>query len=374
MGEIEMIFSGSPGRLPDINDIKRNGGSMMKEINMALIGAGTWGTTHAAIFSEYSAVKFTGMCDVNRSKAEALAAKYGIPAEHVYTDHREMLNRCPADAVAIVTPDFLHRDFAVDCAKAGKHTLVEKPLATTRQDVEDIMNAVARAGVRMMVDLHNRFNPPFAVAKASLDSGEIGQPYSAYFRLNDIKWVATDMLPWAAKSSILWFLGSHSLDTLRWFFSDEVERVYSVSRKGVLAAVGVDTEDIYQTILEFRGGGIATMENGWITPNSHSSVNDIKFNITGTKGMFNLDLTNNQMIERFTETKSDHLDVLVNHFVHGRAMGFAYQSIRHFVDRLLDGKPFLVTPEDAANTSLAILAVMESAAKHEIVKVRYLGD
>lgn len=344
----------------------------MATINAAIIGAGTWGATHASILSEYGAVKLTGVCDVNRGKAEALAARHGIPAEHVYTDHREMLGKCPIDVVCIVTPDFLHRDFAIDAANAGKHMLIEKPLATTRKDVEDIMEAAGRAGVRMMVDLHNRFSPPFAVAKASVDAGEIGEPYSAYFRLNDAKWVATEMLSWAAKSSILWFLGSHSLDTLRWFFGDEVERVYSVSRKGILAASGVDTEDIYQTILEFRRGGIATMENGWITPNTHPNVNDIKFNITGTLGMFNLDLTNSQMIEKFTEKKAEHPDVLVNHFVHGRAMGFAYQSIRHFIDRLIDGKPFLISPEDAANTSLAILAVIESARGRKPVKVSYL--
>ncbi len=344
----------------------------MEQIKMAIIGAGTWGATHAAIYSEYPVVKLTGVCDVNREKALRLAAQYGIPEEHVYTDHREMIRRCPFDAVAVVTPDFLHRDFAVDCALAGKHLLIEKPLATTRRDVEDIMNAVERTGVRLMVDLHNRFSPPFAVAHASLEAGEIGDPYSAYFRLNDAKWVATDMLPWAAQSSILWFLGSHSVDTLRWFFSDEVDTVYCVSRRGILASMGVDTDDIFQTILQFRHGGIATMENGWITPNTHPCVNDIKFNITGTRGMFNLDLSNNQMIERFTEQKSDRPDVLVNHFVHGRAMGFAYQSIRHFVDRLIDGKPFLLTPQDAANTSLVILAMMESAKRKEPVKVQYL--
>lgn len=344
----------------------------MDQIRMAIIGAGTWGATHAAIYSEYPAVKLAGVCDANRDRAAALSAKYGIPQEHVYTDHRDMIRHCPFDAAAVVTPDFLHRDFAVDCALAGKHLLLEKPLATVRQDVFDIMDAVAKTGVRMMVDLHNRFSPPFAVAKASLDAGEIGDPYSAYFRLNDAKWVATDMLSWAAKSSILWFLGSHSADTLRWFFSDEVDTVYAVSRKGILSGLGVDTDDIFQTILQFRRGGIATMENGWITPNTHPCVNDIKFNITGTRGMFNLDLSNSQMIERFTETKSDRPDVLVNHFVHGRAMGFAYQSIRHFVDRLIDGKPFLISPEDAANTSLVILAILQSAAKREPVKVEHI--
>lgn len=114
-----------------------------------------------------------------------------------------------------------------------------------------------------MVDFHNRWSPPFNAAYTAVRAGELGELYSGYFRLNDIKWVATDLLPWAAQSSILWFLGSHSLDTLRWIFGSEVERVYCVSRSGVLKGLGVDTVDEYLTTLEFKNGAIAHMENGW---------------------------------------------------------------------------------------------------------------
>jgi predicted dehydrogenase len=111
-----------------------------------------------------------------------------------------------------------------------------------------------------MVDLHNRWNPPFVSVKDSISAGELGEIQSGYFRLNDTKWVATDLLPWSSQSSILWFLGSHSLDTLRWLFNDDVKRVYSVSRSGVLKELGVDTTDMYLTTLEFYNGGIAQME------------------------------------------------------------------------------------------------------------------
>ena len=104
-----------------------------------------------------------------------------------------------------------------------------------------------------------------------------------------LKWVATDMLSWASRSSILWFLGSHSLDTLRWIFQDEVKRVYAVKRKGILEEMGVDTDDIYLTTIEFEHGGIAHMENGWITPNGNTNVNDYKFSVLCTKGMINMD-------------------------------------------------------------------------------------
>lgn len=342
----------------------------MTLIRMAIIGAGVWGETHAYLYDEHPSVELVAICDRNIDRARKLAARFNVPS--VYSDHKQMLQEVDCDAVAIVTPDFAHGDLAVDCANAGKHILLEKPPATTVRHIEDILNAVAHNNVRMMVDLHNRWSPPFAVARQSLENGELGHPYSAYFRLNDTKWVATDMLPWADQSSILWFLGSHSLDTLRWFFNDEVDQVYSVSRKGILSLQGIDTEDIFQTIIEFRNGGIATMENSWITPNGHPCINDIKFNIVGTKGMISLDLSNNQMIERFLEDGRDRPDVLVRHFVHGKPKGFAYESIRHFVDNLISGEKFLVSVEDAANTSLAIIAILESARTKKPVRPRVI--
>lgn len=343
----------------------------MDKIKMAIIGAGVWGENHAAIYHEHPLVELTAICDLNITRAASVAKKYNIPADRVFSDHKEMIKKADFDAVAIVTPDFLHADVAIDCANAKKHMLIEKPLATTRKDVEAILNAVEKNNVRIMVDFHNRWSPPFVVMKQAMDEGDIGDPYSAYFRLNDKKWVATNMLSWASKSSILWFLGSHSVDTLRWVFNDEVKKVYSVSREGILKKEGVDTVDIYQTILEFRNGGIATMENGWITPDSHPCINDIKFNIIGTKGMFNLDLSNNQLIERYTESKNDHPDLLVHHSIYGKATGFAYQSIQHFVDKLISGEEFFVSIKDAMNTTYVLLAIMESAKTGKPVEVQY---
>ncbi len=340
-------------------------------LNMAIIGAGTWGETHAYIYDNHPDVTLAAICDLNGERAKGLADKFGLPESAVYVDHTEMLRKADIDAVAIVTPDFSHCQIAVDCANAKKHFILEKPLTTSREEAIQIVEAVKRNRVRMMVDLHARWSPLFAIAKKAIEDGEIGDPYSAYYRLNDIKWVATDLLPWAARSSILWFLGYHSVDTLRWFFNDEVSRVYAVSREGILKGLGVDTADIYQTILEFRNGGIATMENGWITPNSNPNVNDMKFNITGTTGMFNLDPTHSQILERFTETKYDKPDMHVRHFVHGKPRGFAYESIRHFVDQLISGDEFYVTLDDAYNTTMVILSILESAKTRQPVEVQY---
>ncbi len=342
---------------------------MNSKLKMAIVGAGIWGENHARIYKSHPFAEVVAICDIDYAKAKVLGDKLGVEA--VYDDYKDMFRNSDCDAVAIVTPDFAHADIAISAANHKKHILIEKPLATTRDDVLRIIDAVESNNVRAMVDLHNRWSPPFNAAHQAVERGELGEVYSGYMRLNDIKWVATDMISWAAQSSILWFLGSHSLDTLRWFFQDEVERVYSVSREGILKDLGVDTIDVYLTTLEFKKGGIAHMENGWITPNANPCVNDIKFNILGTKGMISIDASNHNLIQQYTDDKVTIPDVLVQNSIFGKPKGFAFESIRAFVDCILDGSEFPVTIYDAANTSLALLAIMESARTRTPVKVQY---
>jgi predicted dehydrogenase len=342
---------------------------MNSKLKMAIVGAGIWGENHAKIYQAHPFCEVVAVCDEKKEKARAIADKLTIP--QCYDNYEEMFKQSGCDAVAIVTPDFAHAAVAIKAAEYGKHVLVEKPLATTREDVFAMVEAFEKHRVRAMVDLHNRWSPAFNVAHQSVERGELGIPYSGYMHLNDIKWVATDMLPWAAKSSILWFLGSHSLDTLRWFFDDDVKRVYSVSREGILRGLGVDTVDTYLTTLEFKKGGVAQMENGWITPNANPCINDIKFNILGDKGMISLDVSSHNLIRKYTDEKVTVPDMVVQHSIFGYPKGFAFESIRSFVDCLLSGEPFHVSITDAANTSLTILAIMESARTRSPVEVRY---
>lgn len=342
---------------------------MNTKLKMAVVGAGIWGENHIKIYLSHPFAEVVAVCDQNYDKAKALADKYSIDA--VYDDYEVMCKESSCDAVAIVTPDFAHADIAIAAANNKKHMLIEKPLATTRKDVVNMLEAIERNKVRAMVDLHNRWSPPFNAAYEAVKRGDLGEVYSAYSRLNDIKWVATDMLPWASTSSILWFLGSHSLDTLRWFFNDEVARVYSVSREGILKGQGVETVDEYLTTIEFKKGGVAQMENGWITPNANPCVNDIKFNVLGTKGMISIDASNHNLIQMYTDEKVVVPDVIVQNSIFGEPKGFAFESIRKFVDCIINDTEFPVTVVDAANTSIAILAIMESAKTRMPVEVKY---
>ena len=341
----------------------------MNKIRMAIIGAGIWGENHARIYNAHPFAETVAICDMNIEKARAAAERVGVSS--VYEDYNRMLDEVDCDAVAIVTPDFAHAAPAVAAANHLKHILIEKPIGTTREDTFAILEAVEKNGVRAMVDLHNRWNPPFNATWQAVERGDIGSPISAYYRLNDEKWVATDMLPWAAKSSILWFLGSHSTDTLCWLFKSRPKRVYSVATCGVLKGLGVDTVDQYLTTLEFENGCIAQMENGWITPNAHPCVNDIKFSVLGTKGMLSLDLSSHNMVQQYTDSRMHVPDVIVQDTIFGQPKGFAFESIRSFVDCLLSGEEFHVSLRDAANATLAILAIMQSAETRMPVEVDY---
>jgi predicted dehydrogenase len=141
----------------------------------------------------------------------------------------------------------------------------------------------------------------------------------------------------------------------------------------VLDALNVPTEDVFLSTLEFSRGGIAQMENGWITPNGNPCVNDIKCNLSGERGMIAIDASNHNLIQLSTDEKTTVPDILVRNRIHGRVKGFAYESIRSFVDALASGEPFVVSLEDAARTSLAILAIMESARTRMPVDVDYGG-
>ncbi len=338
----------------------------MRSTRAAVIGAGLWGTAQAGVFAEHPGVELVAVCDLDASRAEALARAHGA---RPYTDVERMFAAEALGAVGIATPDHAHRDVVIAAAEAGTAILVEKPLATTLQDAEAIAAVVRARGVRLMVDFHSRYSPPFNVAKGAIERGELGRLVSAYYRLNDTIEVPLRMLSWAAQSSVLWFLGSHAVDTLRWFTGSEVVRVYAREIRTVLAGLGHDMADGYQSLLEFESGVVASVENTWIVPRSHANINDIKVNLLGSEGMLDLDLTNHGVVRRFTAERMDYPDVFVLPKVHGRSVGFAHASIWDFCDRLISGAPFVVGLEDGVAVTKTVCAMLESSRVGQPVDV-----
>lgn len=341
---------------------------MKEKIKIAVIGCGTWGKVHADIFDKDIYAELIAVCDFDIKKAEELGKKYSI---RYYQDYKKMIDNEDIDAVGIATPDYAHQEPIIAAATKGKHILCEKPLVTKFEELEGVIDIINKTKVRIMVDYHNRWNPVFAIAKEKISHGDIGEPINGYMRLNDTIYVPREYIGWADKSSIIWFLGSHTIDTMCWLVNDKVKRVYSVSRADILKSEGINTVDTYLSTLEFEKGVIAQTENGWITPNSNPMLNDLKCNILCTKGMVNIDQSNSNFFEIYNETKKENPDVFIKHWVHGSPKGFSYEAISDFVHKLYFDEEFIVSFEDSVNVNKVLFAILSSAETRQPVEVKY---
>jgi len=319
-------------------------------------------------YSEHPGVDLVKVCDLDAKRAKKMAKQYGV--KEYCTDYKELLKDDRIQAVSIVTPDFTHTPLVLAAARAGKHILCEKPMATTVKDCEKMIAAAEKAGVTLMVDYHNRFNPAVAQVKAAIDDGELGELKMGTLRLNDTIAVPRDWLPWAGKSSVLWFIGSHSVDLIRYLFNDEVERVYCVARSTVLKGLGVDTPDFFLSTLELKGGAVVQIENCWIIAEAAPAVCDFRGEIVGDKGTCYLDVLRGGVVEKYTAKTASYPDVFCRPQVQGRNMGFGIESIRHFADCIIAGKPPVVTAQDGIESTRVLCAILESVKKGVPVKVK----
>lgn len=329
-------------------------------IRIGIIGAGIWGTMHARAYAQNPLVDLVAICDLEIQRANRLASQFGSPK--TFSNLDEMLKE-ELDGVSVVTPDNAHTEAVLKAAKKGFHILVEKPLATTVEECKAMIEAADTAGVFLMVDWHNRWNPPIYTAWKNIRDGELGDIRYIYYRLSDTVFVPIQMLPWAGQSTVMWFLGSHALDTICWLMGKKPKRLYCQKRQGVLASLGVKTPDLYLTVLEFEGGALAVIENTWIMPQESPTLIDHKCEILGSKGAIYLDLSHHRMYAQYSPRTTGgypypaYPDMIVSPEIHGKQMGFAVESIHHFVECIQKNIPPLATGRDGLlNTQLILMA------------------
>ena len=338
------------------------------ELGVGIIGTGIWGANHAQAFTTLPNTRVVAVCDIAEERARELAAAYGVGS--VYADYRKLLENPAVEAVAIATPDFSHTDIILDAIKAVKHVLSEKPLATTLVEAQKISDAVKGTDRVVTVDFANRASPVFAAARADIAAGSIGKPVHANGRLSNTTWVPLEMLSWSARSSALWFLGSHLVDLLRYMFDDDVVRVFALKRNGVLKSLGVDTADVHLAMLEFAKGTIATIENSWILSPSNPQVFDLNVRIVGDGGQLDLNPSHNSAYVQLGGNGMKYKDLLGAVPVGGgRIGGFVFEALARFVDTVTTGAPLLATVEDGLKATRVLSAIEESAATGKPVDV-----
>lgn len=333
----------------------------MERVKMAVIGAGIWGENHAMAFATYPIVDLVCICDLDDAKAKALAEKAGCEWT---TDIEEVANS-DVVAVGIATPDYAHKAPALRLIEAGKHILIEKPLATNVAEAREIVAAAEAKGVKLMVDFQLRWHPHYMGAKAVMESGELGRPVMGYARLSDTIHVPTEMLAWGGGSGPEWFLFPHTMDVTRWILEQEPKEVYAKGRKDVLASMGIDAWDGVQALVEFESC-IMTFETCWIIPNSYPTVVDNKYTLYGSKGCIELDSTPGIAIssDRYKYPFGSHAITR-----YGKPFAHFYESIRHFADCVAEDKPPQATGHDGVMATAMIEATVKSLDEGRAVQM-----
>ncbi|WP_183858319.1 Gfo/Idh/MocA family protein [Prosthecomicrobium pneumaticum] len=333
----------------------------MKKARFGVVGAGLWGSFHCRTLAALAGAELVAVCDLDPARVAAMQAEFGAPK--TYTDYRALIADPDVDAVTVATPDFAHADIVLAAIEAGKHVMSEKPLATTLAEAEAIAEAAAKRGVTVMVDFHNRVNPAVSALRDAIGAGEIGRPLHASARLSNTLFVPHELLSWAARSSALWFLGSHAVDALRFVMGAEVTRVQAMVRRGHLAAGGVDTADVHLSLLEFDNGAIAQLENSWVMPRDMPLVFDFKLEIVGETGLVAADTAQNGAFRKYAGAGLRTTDLFgVTPAAGGRIGGFVMEAIARFVDAVTIGAPVIADARDGLQVTRVLAAIEEAAA------------
>lgn len=149
----------------------------MKPVKMGLIGAGGIAQAHMRALAGVEEIEIVAVADIIKERAEQTAARFGIP--EAYEDYHEILAMDEVDAVNITTFNQAHRGPTVDALHAGKHVIVEKPMAATLDDAAAMTKAAHESGKILMVALKTRYSPQRQAAKAIVDEGILGNIYYA---------------------------------------------------------------------------------------------------------------------------------------------------------------------------------------------------
>lgn len=345
-----------------------------KKVRLGVVGTGIWGKMHVRAYLQHASADLVAICDLDEQRAKQVAEEFNIP--NYYSNVDEMLE-AGLDGISVATPDTAHAAIVIKAASKGVHVMVEKPLATTIEECQEMISAAAAANVYLMVDWHNRWNPPVYNAWRTIRDGELGEISYIYYRLSDTIYVPTKMLPWAGDSSVMLFLGSHALDTACWLIDSEPVRIaYCKRKEGVLTGMGIPTADMYLIVVDFANGATAVVEINWVLPQSSPALIDHKFEVIGTDGVIYLDATHSRSLAKYTHKTpagfpdASFPDMFVAPEVHGRQMGFCVETMYHFVECIRDGKKPMTCGEDGLLNTRLILAAEESARTGKPVEIK----
>jgi predicted dehydrogenase len=249
-------------------------------IRVALLGSGYVQDFHARAVHEHPSAEFVAAANWREESATALADRYGIP--RVTTDWHEIVNATDVDAAVIATPNALHAPQSVALLRAGKHVIVEKPMATSVAECDEMIDAARASGAFLMVAHCWRFRDEVLAMRERVASGELGEVvktrgYGAHATWGPEGWFVDPAL---AGGGALVDMGVHAIDTARFLLGDPTPN-------RVCAAIGTrygpyQVDDDGVLLITWSNGTNSVVESGWWQP--HVGGLEADTEVYGTKG------------------------------------------------------------------------------------------
>lgn len=342
-------------------------------LNFALVGCGRIATRHSELLGkgQIDGARLAAVCDIVGEKARAVASSFGVPW---FTDMDEMMTRTSPDVVVILTESGLHAEHAIRLAPYRKHIVVEKPMALTLDDADEMIRACDQHGVRLFVVKQNRFNLPVVKLREALDAGRFGKLVLGTVRVRWCRrqeyydqdaWRGT----WALDGGVLTNQASHHIDLLEWIMGE----VQSVFAKATTALVDIETEDTAVVVLKFRSGALGVIE---ATTATRPVDLEGSISILGERGTVEIGgfAVNEMKVWRFEDPVPDDEQVLRNFSVNPpNVYGFGHQAYyQHVVNCIRLEQPQLVDGLEGRHSLELISAIYESIETGREVPMRFV--
>ena len=252
----------------------------MEKLRVLLIGAAFSADLHSDGYSRLlDKVQIVGICDRATDRVEALAKRYGFTGYKVYDDYDTAIAECECDLVDICMPNFLHHDVAIKALNAGHSIICEKPLATTVEDAQDMVDTAARLGKHIYYAEDWLFAPAFRKAKSILVSGQLGKPL--YIRARECHSGShspfAQLLKYCGGGCMV-HLGVHPVSFMlalkdnKW---DSLTAMTSGGKEKNLIHEQMEGEDWAGAFMRFDDGTYATLEANYVTVGGMEDVLDI---------------------------------------------------------------------------------------------------
>ncbi|MCC7368430.1 MAG: Gfo/Idh/MocA family oxidoreductase [Chloroflexi bacterium] len=335
-------------------------------LRVGLIGAGFIVERHIPAWQATPDAELVAVCDLNRERAAARAAQYGIPA--VYDSVEAMLEAENLDAVDIATRPESHKALATLAAERGVHVLCQKPLAATVGEAREIAGICARAGVRFMVLEMWRHVPALKDLKRQLDAGSIGEVHMLRLLghrrpMNRFHPVNPDQPYFAEMPKLLVYeMMIHYIDGIRFLMGD-VGSVYARVMRVNPIIVG---EDHALVVFGHKSGATSYVDCSWASPTDRQpkmGTGDLL--IEGQDGSLHLDVYDAEL----RHIANDGTVTVLERYEEPRS---AYQAafngcIADFAGSIREGRPFISPGSDNIRTLAATLAAYESIKNNTVV-------